>query len=187
MTDWGAHHIDIAQWALGYENSGPIEIEGWGELPEVPNGYNTATKFEITLKYDNGNKMIVRNGPGNGISMKGDKSELYVARNKFEGKLVDELTEDDKDWLDDEVIKLYNGKEPRGHMQNFIDCIKDRKQPISDVFTHHRSMTSCHLCNIAIQLNRKLQWDPAKEDFIGDKEASQKRSREQRKPYEIHV
>jgi len=85
----------------------------------------------------------------------------------------------------DEVIKLYKGKRPGRHMGNFFECVRDRSDPISDVFTHHRSMTACHICNLAILLKRKLRWDPKQEDFVGDQEASRMRSREQRKPYTI--
>ncbi len=186
MTDWGAHHVDIAQWAIGYEHSGPIEIEGWGEFPDIPNGYNTATRFEITLSYENGSKIIVKNN-GNGIHLKGDKGEFFVNRKEWKGKTVDKLTDADKEWLEEEVIKLYKGKQPGNHMKNFIECLRDRSEPVSDVFTHHRSITSCHLCNIAILLKRKLLWDPQKQDFIGDREASSMLKREQREPYIIKI
>ncbi len=201
MTDWGAHHIDIAQWGLGFENSGPVEIEGEGDLPNIPddfdpvaffdgkvqlaNGYNTATEFKITHTYENGSKMIVQHGPDNGIWFEGDEGRIFVNRGRLTGKPIEELTDADKKWLDEEVIKLYKGKKPGSHMGNFFECLEDRTQPISDVFTHHRTMTACHLSNIAILLKRKLRWDPAKEDFIGDDQASALRSRRQRAPYTI--
>jgi hypothetical protein len=72
-------------------------------------------------------------------------------------------------------------------MRNFFECIKDRTQPISDVFTHHRAMTTCHLANIAIRLNRTLKWDPKAEQIVGDSQARQMQGREQRKGYEITV
>lgn len=187
MTDWGAHHVDIAQWALGYEHSGPIEIEGWGKFPNIPNGYNTATQFEITLRYDNGSNMIVRHGPGNGIWLKGENGELFVNRKEIKGEILDKMSDAEKKQLEEDAVALYKGKQPGNHMRNFFDCIKDRSEPISDVFTHHRSITSCHLCNIAILLKRKLKWDPQKQDFIGDKEAHKMLTRDQRKPYIIHA
>jgi len=202
MTDWGAHHVDIGQWALGYENSGPVEIEGKGTFPqdpiliaqillgeeprpEIPNGYNTANSFEINLKFDDDKKMVVRHGPGNGILIEGEKGRIFVNRRKLEGKPIERLSQADKDWLDQEVVKLYKGKKPGSHMGNFFECVKDRSEPVSDVFTHHRVLSSCHLCNIAIVLQRKLRWDPEKEDFIGDDEASQMVGREQCQPYTI--
>jgi hypothetical protein len=84
-------------------------------------------------------------------------------------------------------VKLYKGKKPGSHMGNFFECIKDRSQPISDVYTHHRAMTTCHLANIAIRLGRKLTWDPEKELITGDEEAAKWVAREQRKGYEIKV
>ncbi|NQU24888.1 MAG: Gfo/Idh/MocA family oxidoreductase [Candidatus Nealsonbacteria bacterium] len=204
MTDWGAHHIDIAQWGLGYTDSGPVEIEGTAKFPDVypadfspvkffageqelKNGYNTATEFKITATYKNGNKMIVQHGPDNGVWFEGEKGRIFVNRGKLTGKPIEDLTAADNEWLDKEVVKLYLGMQPGDHMRHFFDCLKQRKFTISDPFTHHRTMTTCHLCNLAILLKRKLRWDPAKEDFIGDDEASALRSRPQRAPYQIEV
>ena len=201
MTDWGAHHIDIAQWGLGYTNSGPVSIEGSGKLPNIPddfdpvaffngettlpNSYNTPTTFKIDLVYENGNKMIVQDGPDNGVWFEGELGKIFVSRGKLTGKPIEDLTDADKEWLDAEVIKLYGGKKPRGHMQHFFKCLKERSFTISDPFTHHRTMTSCHLCNIALLLKRKLHWDPVQEDFVGDEQASALRARKQREPYAI--
>ena len=205
MTDWGAHHIDIAQWGLGYTDSGPISVEGTATFPDLypadfnpvkffageqklPNGYNTANTFSITSTYKNGNKMIVQDGPDNGVWFEGDKGKIFVNRGKLTGGPIEEIAADPEQtaWLEKEVEKLYGG--PRnGHMWHFFECLKQRKFTISDPFTHHRTMTACHLCNLAIILKRKLNWDPDKEDFIGDAEASQLRSRPQRAPYQIEV
>jgi myo-inositol 2-dehydrogenase / D-chiro-inositol 1-dehydrogenase len=201
MTDWGAHHIDIAQWGLGYTDSGPVSIEGTGQFPNIPddfdpvaffngeatlpNGYNTATKFKIDLGFENGSKMIVQDGPDNGVWFEGELGKIFVNRGKLTGKPIEELTDADKEWLDAEVIKLYGGKRPGDHMRHFFECLKERSFTVSDPFTHHRTMTSCHLCNLALLLKRKLQWDPAKEDFVGDEQASALRSRKQREPYAI--
>ena len=96
LTDWGAHHLDIAQWALGYDKSGPVEVDGNGQFPmipnefdpvaffageaKLPNGFNTATQFEVTLRYANGSSMVVKHGPGNGILIEGEKGRMYVNR-----------------------------------------------------------------------------------------------------------
>jgi hypothetical protein len=88
------------------------------------------------------------------------------------------------------VTKIYKGKQPVGgnaHMRNFFECIKTREQPISDVFTHHRALTTCHLANIAMRLNRPLKWDAKAEQIVGDDEANAWQTREQRKGYEIVV
>jgi len=201
LTDWGAHHVDIAQWGLGYEHSGPIEIEGRGDLPgipadfdpvaffagkqKIPNGYNTATRFKITLKFENGSQMIVQHGPDNGIWFKGEQGQVFVNRGRITGNPIEQLTEADKKWLDEETAKLYKGMPFSGHMGNFFDCVRRRKEPVSDVFTHHRELTSCHICNIAMLLKRKLRWDPKQEVFLGDEQANALLSRPQRKGYEI--
>ncbi|MFW6125337.1 MAG: Gfo/Idh/MocA family protein, partial [Pirellulales bacterium] len=203
MTDWGAHHLDIGQWGLGYTDSGPIEVEAEGDFcnhpddfdPQkffageqtIPNGYNTATKFQITLTYENGNKMIVRHGPGNGVLFEGEKGRIFVNRGRLTGKPIEELSDADKKWLDEEIVKLHKGTPPGSHMQDFFDAVHGKKENVSDVFTHHRTMTACHLCNIGLLLKRKLRWDPKKEDFLGDEVASALRSRPQRKPYQIEV
>jgi len=204
MTDWGAHHVDIAQWAIGAENTGPIEIEGQGQFPQgrqmtlamitrkeaptdIPNGYNTATKFSVTLDFANGNTIVVRDGPGNGILLQGEKGRIYVSRRELTGLPIEEIEASEKQtsWLHNQVIELYNGRQPSTHMENFIQSVRRRSESISDVFTHHRAVSSCHMCNIALLLNRKLRWDPEAEDFISDPKASAMLSRPQRKPYTI--
>jgi len=203
LTDWGAHHVDIAQWGLGHESSGPITIEGEGNFPnlpdqfdpvaffagrlKLPNGYNTATTFQVTLTFANGSRIIVRDGPGNGIGFKGDHAEIFVSRGKLTGPMIDELSDADRQWLNQEMDTLYKGMRRHGHMDNFFDCVKARKEPVSDVFSHHRELSSCHLCNIALLLKRRLRWDPVKEVFIGDAQANALLSRPQRKGYEVRA
>jgi predicted dehydrogenase len=182
MTDWGAHHVDIATWAIGADHTGPISVEGTATHPNVPNCYNTATKFLITCKYADGAAVIIRDDTENGITFEGDKGTFFVSRGSLTGKPVEELK--DHPLPEDAIEKLYGGK-PTSHMANFFQAVKSRKQPISDVFTHHRSITTCHLANIAIRLGRKLTWDPAAEQIVGDSEAQSWQSRAQRKGYEI--
>ncbi len=204
LTDWGAHHVDIAMWALGEENTGPVEIEGQGDFPlgraatlamlrgrgarDFPNAYNTATKFKITLKFGSGNTITVEDGPGNGIRLEGDKEQIWVSRSELKGRLVEAIAGDagETERLAAEVAKLYGGP-PATHMANFMASIRSRSTPISDVFTHHRAVSACHLCNIAMLMGRKLRWDPKKESFIGDGEANALVARKQRKPYRIEA
>ncbi|PHR93463.1 MAG: dehydrogenase [Blastopirellula sp.] len=206
MTDWGAHHIDIAQWALGQGHTGPVSVSGTGTMGSVvpkgfnfvdffngkatlPNGYNAAVTFGIDLKFGNGSNMHVTNHYksddgkvdfGNGILFTGSKGRIFVNRGKITGAPIESMTESEQKDLDAAVVKLYNGKEPTSHMANFFDCIESGEQPISDVFTHHRTMTSCHLCNINLMVGHDLKWDPKKEDFINDKMASALLSRPSR-------
>jgi predicted dehydrogenase len=194
MTDWGAHHVDIATWAIGMDNSGPTSVEGimaehpvpfkdgW---PTVTNRYNAATKFDVKCMYPNGVELHILSDGENGILITGDKGELFVSRGALRGSAVDALR--DNPLPEGTISKLYKGKKPGNHMANFFDCIADRSQPISDVVTHHRAMTTCHLANIAIRLGRKLNWNPETEQIEGDEAANAWQKREQRKGFEIAV
>jgi predicted dehydrogenase len=192
MTDWGAHHVDIATWAIGMENSGPTSVEGVMAVhpvpykdgwPTVSNRYNAATKFDVKCLYPNGVELHILSDGENGILITGDKGELFVSRGNLRGTAVDALK--DQPLPDDAISKLYKGKKPGNHMANFFECIADRTQPISDVPTHHRAMTTCHLANIAIRLGRKLNWNPQTEQIEGDSDANGWLKREQRKGYEV--
>ena len=179
VTDWGVHHTDIAAWALGVDNSGPYEIEGKGDYPRIENGYNTAATFDCTMKFE-GDKSIRLYSGTNELIISGDRGRIRVNRGGLTGKPIEELTENDEDWMQDEILKLCHGKQPGDHMRNFFECVKDRGKPISDVWSHHRSVSMCHLANIAMRLEHKLSWDPVKEEFINDHEASAMLSRTQR-------
>jgi predicted dehydrogenase len=182
MTDWGAHHVDIASWGIGADHTGPISIEGTAKHPNIPNGYNVATEFNVLCKYANGVELTIRNDTENGVTFEGDQGTIFVSRGALKGQPVDDLK--DKPLPEDAITKLYGGK-PTSHMANFFDCVKSRKQPISDVFTHHRAMTTCHLANIAIRLGRKINWNPEAEQIESDSEAQAMQSRAQRKGYEV--
>lgn len=191
MTDWGAHHVDIAQWGIEQDNTGPISIEGTAKHP-VPlkdghptedNRYNAATEFLVKAQFANGVEMTIRHDTDNGILFEGTEGRIFVSRGKLSGKPVEDLK--DNPLPGDALTKLYKGKKPGNHMGNFFECIKSREQPISDVYTHHRSMTTCHLANIAIRLGRKLTWDPVKEEIVGDAAANAWLKREARKGYEV--
>lgn len=200
MTDWGAHHIDIAQWAMELDNTGPISVEPVmvkfpveykDGHPQDDSQYNTATQFDVKAMFANGMELrIVHNakdtlGFQNGIMFEGTKGRIFVNRQKLTGKAVELLSE--KPLSGDTITKIYKGKKPGDHMKNFFECIALREQPISDVHTHHRAMTTCHLANIATRLNRTLKFDPKTEMIVGDSDAAQWQSREQRKGYEIEA
>jgi len=118
----------------------------------------------------------------NGILFEGSRGRFFVNRGKLTGAPVEELTDADKKRIDDKVVELYRG-EPTGHMKNFFDCVDSRKDPVSDVYSHHRTMTSCHLCNIALMLGRDLSWNPEQEVFNGDDQANALKVRPQRPGY----
>jgi predicted dehydrogenase len=198
LTDWGAHHVDIAQWAIGMDHSGPTTVEPSSFKFPVPfkNGnptvddcYNTAIAFSIRCLFPNGVEIhIVDKSPGgNGVTFEGTKGTFHVGRSteSLNGKPVDELkTNPLPAGL---ITQLYKGKKPGHHMGNFAECVKTREQPVSDVYTHHRAITTCHLANISMRLGRSLNWDPQSQQIVGDKEAQKWQSREQRKGYEINA
>jgi len=193
MTDWGAHHVDIAHWAIGANDTGPLEIAGTAQFP-VPlvdgyptadDQYNTATQFNIPCKFAGGVEVVICDRTpefDNGLLIEGDQGRIFVNRGKLTGKPVEEMR--DNPLPEGLIEKLYKGK-PNNHMANFFECVKTRKTPVSDVFSHHRALTTCHLANIAIRLGRPLKWDPEKEQIVGDDEANAWQQRKQRKGYEI--
>ena len=202
MTDWGAHHVDIAQWAMGMERSGPVSIDGRGRLPQVPQGYNVPIDFEATLVYPNGIVLEIRDTGRAGILFEGDEGRIFVNRGVLSGKPVEQLADKplpETDYIlyehDDrqreqrasnEEFELAGNYRPiANHVANFFDCVRTRNTPISDVVSQHRAASTCHLFNISIRLGRKLTWDPQQETFVGDAEANQYLTREQRKGFEI--
>jgi predicted dehydrogenase len=206
VTDWGVHHGDISLWALGGESTGPSEVEGKGEFPlgreltldymlgkrspgELPNSYNVARCFDCKATLPNGNTIEFTSAGGEDILIAGEKGRLAVNRGGIRGKFVEELKKSptDKQWLDEEVAKLYRGMMIHGHMANFFDCVKSRALPISDVFSHCAAVNTCHTANIAMLLGRKVKWDQEKYAFLGDDEANQLTRRKQRAPYTIEA
>ena len=191
MTDWGAHHLDIAQWAI---DSLPVQIDGVAKYPKIQNGYNVPIDFNVSYQYENGVTMTVADHGRNGIMLTGDAGRIFVNRGTVEGKPVEELKTKPLPRADWSVYGFDNLKRPEragkldaivNHMGNFFDCVRQRRLPISDIESQHRSVSTCHLGNISMQLGRKLTWDPQRERFVGDAEADKKLSREQRAGYEI--
>lgn len=167
MTDWGAHHNDIAQWALGMDRSGPVKTVAFGEGPKIcHNCYNTFPAFKVYHTYANGIPLTTTNEGENGVHFEGEKGWIFVSRGKIaasDQKLLDEP-------LPADALRLYDSGD---HAGNFVECIRTRKQPICDAEIGHRSVSVCHLGNISLRLGgRELHWDPKKEFFIGDEEAN---------------
>ncbi len=185
ITDWGTHHIDIAQWAIGMENSGPRFITGNGEIPPLNAGYNNATQYDLTFRYADNQIVNLSSTGRQGILFEGEEGRFFVNREVLSGKPVERLK--DYPLPDDAIAKLYEGEIPTNHIQHFFDCVRTRQQPISDVFTQHRAVSACHLANICLLLGRNLQWDPLKEEFVDDEEANALLSREPRPGFEISV
>lgn len=181
MTNWGAHGVDQIQWALGMDNTGPVDL--W-PITEGTNG-------QVGMRYANGVEVhfILDRGPSGGGIFIGEKGKLEVNRNKFAsnpGSIAAELlkkvdvAEEERKWSDE--LALWQAK---WHLQNWIDCIRTREKPVADVEIGHRSISVCHLANITRRLGRKLRWDPATETFPQDDEANTLASRPRRKGYEL--
>ncbi|NLY00795.1 MAG: Gfo/Idh/MocA family oxidoreductase [Rhodopirellula sp.] len=201
VTDWGVHHTDIALWALGGDETGPAEVDGKGEFPlgreemlsyllgkkageDLPNAFNVAKAFDCNILLPNGNTIQLVSKQ-NELIIEGEKGKIRVNRGGLTGKPIEEMGEEDKKWLDEEVVKLYKGKQPGSHMGNFFECVQDRTQPVSDVFTHVNSVNSCHIANIAMLLDRKVKWDQEKYAFTDDDEANALCCRKQREPWKL--
>jgi predicted dehydrogenase len=187
MTGWGPHGLDQIQWALGMDDTGPVEVwtEGASFDPPTytaPESRSRGDKLGSTpmvfFRYANGVTVKLDNGnPGGGIFI-GDQGKIEI----FRGRVTSNPEELVKQPIRDDEIQLYKSSD---HMQDWLDCIKSRQKPIADVEIGHRSTTVCHLGNIARWVGRRLRWDPVAERFPGDDEANQYLDRPRRKPYEL--
>ncbi len=185
MTDWGAHHVDIALWAIGLPQTGKMTVEGSGKVPRVESGFNMPAQFDVTCRLPNGVELQMVTGRRQGVHFTGSDGELFVSRGTIEGEPVERLQDDPL--AADAITKLYRGKRPGSHMGNFFECVRSGDLPISDVYSHHRHVTVLHLANLCVLLGRKLTWDLGSEQIIGDGEANRLQRRDQRKGYEIRV
>lgn len=177
LTNWGAHHLDITQWGLGMDESGPVAIEGKGRYHK-DNWFETPEWFDITYRYANG--VVVRCGRDlrGGVTFEGEKGSIFVTRGKLESTPPDII----KQALKESDVHLYASD---NHHRNWLECMRSRKLPICDAEIGHRSATVCHLGNIAIRTGRKLAWDPIKETITGDPEAAKMLSYTYRVPYRV--
>jgi myo-inositol 2-dehydrogenase / D-chiro-inositol 1-dehydrogenase len=195
MTDWGAHHNDIAQWGIGADGSGPVKVSGKGEYYD-DGPHDVAGHFKVTYTYGNGvvltcssegltvegvpqgKKESEKKEHANGALFKGTDGWVFVNRSV--------IVASDPDILKTEFgsgdTRLYVSKD---HHENWLDCIASRERPICDVEVGHRSATVCHLGNIAMRLGRELNWDPAKEQFVDDDQANLIVSKPMRAPWHL--
>jgi predicted dehydrogenase len=182
LLDWIGHHCDIAHWGLDFDNSGPSEIEGKGEFPAPDALWNTCTKYRINLKYPNDIAMTIAGGHSDirsGTKWIGTEGWVWVDRNGFDASNVEWFMKipDDK-----YKVKLYKSE---NHQANFIQCVKSRQPTITPVETAHHSAIPGHLGLISMLVGRKIKWDAAKEEIIGDPEATKLMSRPYRAPLKL--
>jgi predicted dehydrogenase len=166
MTDWGAHHNDIAQWGLGMDRSGPIAVEAIGTRHFGHRCYNAFQEFQVTYTYPGDIKLVTSNTGENGVQFEGEAGWIFVSRGEIrasDSHLIEEP-------LPGNATRLYASDDHHG---NFVDCVRSRKPTICDAEIGHRSVSVCHIGNICLRLGgRPLTWDPEREEFVGDKEAN---------------
>ena len=179
FSDWGMHQLDTAQWANDTERTGPISISGKGTINEG-SMYNTFVDYEINYEYENGVKLNVKSG-GTSIHFYG--SEGWCGSKSWDSGLEANKKSIVKDPIPKDGLHLYTCK--GGEHRNFLDCVKSRNEPYFPAEIGHRCATLCHLGNISMRLNQKLQWNPKTEKIGNSKEASSMLSRKMRKPWDL--
>ncbi len=192
LTDWGAHHVDIATWGLGKTDTGPIQVnpvkvvhpvEFKDGYPVDPSRYNTATEFQILATFSDDVELEIRHDGNNGVLFEGTEGRIFVNRGRLSGEPVEELASNPLPA--GALERAYKNRDLVDHFRNFFEAARDRKEPISDVYSHHRALSTCHLAGIAARLGRTIQWDPEQQVIVGDQAAQGLVAREYRKGFEI--
>lgn len=179
MTDWGAHHNDIAQWGIGADRSGPIAVEAIGVRHFGNECYNAFQEFQVTYAYPHDVTLATSNTGENGVLFEGENGTIFVSRGTIRASDPKLLTEP----LPADAIHLYVSNHHHG---NFVDCVHSRKDPICDAEIGHRSASVCHIGNICLRLGgRPLKWDPERQEFRGDAEANALLSRPMRSHWRV--
>jgi predicted dehydrogenase len=190
MTDWGAHHNDIALWGLGHERSGPVKVSGKPLKEMIPGGFTASSEYSVEYTYADGvihhcrstaanawhGGVVDPKGQQHGVKFIGADGWIWITRGKIEASEPELL----KQPLPANATRLYASDD---HMGNFFDCVRSRKAPICEAEIGHRSVTVCHLGVIAMRLGRGLKWDPKAEKFVDDSEAGKWLAREPRQPW----
>ncbi|MEZ5978845.1 MAG: Gfo/Idh/MocA family oxidoreductase [Planctomycetota bacterium] len=163
ITDWGAHHVDIAHWALGLANTGPISVEGTATFPQ-DGPWNTPVTFEVSAKYLSGVEIHVTSEGENGITFEGDEGTLFVSRGRIDanpaGILESRLGSSE----------IHYPVSP-GHHQDFLDRVHDRGETIAPIEHAHRTITVAHLGNMSIRTGSVVPWDPVTETTTNERAA----------------
>lgn len=194
LTDWGAHHVDIATWGMDKTETGPITVdpvmvehpvEFKDGYPVRSDMYNTATAFNIVATYADGVELTIRHDSDNGILFEGTEGRIFVNRGRLTGRPVEDLPA--RPLPDGALEAVYKGRSLTDHVTNFFEAVATRREPISDVWSHHRALSTCHLAGIAARLGRKIRWNPAEEKVIDDAQAQGLVARKKREGYEIEM
>ncbi len=183
LTDWAGHHCDIAQWGMNTELTSPVEIEGVAHFPKAKDGlFDTAISYRFICTYREGFTMIVADAhqqpKGMGVLFEGSDGWIWVDREGFDASPKSLLTS----VIGPDEFHLYRSED---HHQNFLDCVRSRKETIAPARVAHRSIMVGHLGLIAMKLGRKVQWDPAAERFVDDPDADRLLARPMRSPWHL--
>ncbi len=178
VTNTGAHSMDIVQWALGTDDTGPVEFEDLGSVwPPSDHLYSTAMETHFRARYANGVELECHTQePGFGARFEGTEGWIQYTYNQIEAS---------SDAIKDSLIQPNETLLPNSpnHYRDFLDCVKSRREPIEPVEVGHRTASICHCGNIAMRLKRKLAWDPQQQFFVGDDEANSMLNRPYREPW----
>ena len=177
LTNWGAHHLDIAQWGLGMDASGPTTIEGRARF-HAQNWYEVPQWFDLTYTYASGVRLLCGQDYPGGTTFEGTRGTIHVTR----GRITSTPAEIIQQPLREQDTRLYASS---SHSGNWLDCIRSRRAPICEAEIGHRSATVCHLGNIALRSGRRITWDPVREVIVGDEQAQAMVSRPYRAPWRM--
>ncbi len=182
QTNFGAHDLDIAQWGLGMDAAGPLSVEGTATFHK-DGWFETPEKASLTYTYPNDVTLRCSLGGGfpGGVTFEGERGTIHVNRSGLTVTLNGERVADPYA-LPTGATRLYVST---NHHQNWLECVRSRRAPICEAEIGHRSATVCHLGNIALRTRRKITWDAAKEQIVGDAEAAAMLSRPYRAPYRL--
>jgi predicted dehydrogenase len=179
ITGWGSHHLDIVQWGLGMEHTGPVEIQGTGDF--FKQGlWDVHGEFQIEYTYADGIKLMCTDDKKNklGVLFEGTEGWVFVTRGQIDAQPQSLLTAT----LNPDETKLYKSS---NHKADFFDCVRSRAEPIAPVEAAHRSCSVCLLGEIAMRLGRRLKWNPQTEQFVNDGQANRMLFRPMRSPWHL--
>ena len=183
LTDWAGHHIDIAHWGMGFEKTGPVAItEAKGEYPK-DGTYDVPTAYRFKCTYANGAEIVVANqsqlSHGRGTCWYGENGQwIFVSRSGLRASSKKIL----QSVIGPGEKRLYVSND---HKQNFLDCVKNRKETVAPAEIAHRSISTALLGEIAMLTGKDLKWDPVKERFVGDEAANRYLGRPMRAPWRL--
>jgi predicted dehydrogenase len=177
ICDMGPHYFDVAQWAHGTELSGPRTFEGTAVWPPKDMFAQVPYDFHVVAQYDDGVKLILQEGD-KGVRFEGDEGWIHISD-------AGVLRAKPQTILTDRKIDEQSWTFMRGHIRNFLDCIRSRQRTASYPELAQRNHTLCHCANICLRLGRKVEWDAKSERFIGDEEANRMLNRPMRVPWQI--